>query len=44
MRSDKGRHFSINHGPILVSSDIKRCIFVTNSENKFVKGEQKIYC
>ena len=35
MRSQKGQEFSINYEPILVSSDIKSCIFETNSENKF---------
>ena len=35
MRSDKGQEFSLNYEPILVSSDIKSCIFGIHSENKF---------
>ena len=30
----KGQEFSINYEPILVSGDVKSCIFGTNSENK----------
>ena len=37
MRSDKGQEFSMNYEPILVSSDIKSCIFGISSENEFEK-------
>ena len=37
MRSDKGQEFSMNYEPILVSNDIKSCIFGISSENEFEK-------